>query len=115
MLGGGSLTIRAANISLGADDLGQIFAVDPGDYVMVEVADSGTGLSEDALGHAFEPFFTPRASARAAGAGSPWSMDLPSNQVATSLSPTMTERAPRSPQAARHDDGPRPRPARKLS
>ncbi len=34
------------------------FAMPPGEYVAVRVEDNGTGLSEDALPHVFEPFFS---------------------------------------------------------
>ena len=36
-----------------------------GKDVVVEVGDTGSGLSHQALDHAFEPFFTTKASARA--------------------------------------------------
>lgn len=61
---GGMVTIRTANIADGtrAD-------APPGDQVMIEVADTGTGMSPATIARAFEPFFTTKDVGRGTGLG----------------------------------------------
>jgi CheY-like chemotaxis protein len=40
-----------------------------GDYVRVTVADTGLGMSEDVLAHAFEPYFTTKEAGKGTGLG----------------------------------------------
>jgi CheY-like chemotaxis protein len=42
-----------------------------GRYVVLEVGDSGGGMTEDTLSHAFEPFFTTKETAATSGLGLP--------------------------------------------
>jgi signal transduction histidine kinase/ActR/RegA family two-component response regulator len=64
---GGRLTIETANATLGPPEHEE----DPpaGDYVMVAVADTGAGMSEETLARAFEPFFTTKEPGRGSGLG----------------------------------------------
>jgi two-component system cell cycle sensor histidine kinase/response regulator CckA len=43
----------------------------PGRYIVLEVCDTGGGMTEDTLSHAFEPFFTTKESAATSGLGLP--------------------------------------------
>ena len=65
---GGTLTISTANTSLGPN---ASIAVDLpiGDYVIVAVSDTGTGMSEEVLRNAFEPFFTTKPIGEGSGLG----------------------------------------------
>lgn len=44
-------------------------AVEPGDYAMLTVADSGRGMDQETRSHLFEPFFTTKDPATTAGLG----------------------------------------------
>jgi PAS domain S-box-containing protein len=67
MLAGGELTISTRNIVRGN---GRRFPpLDPGDYVVISVADTGTGMSEEVRRRAFEPFFTTKEVHKGTGLG----------------------------------------------
>lgn len=62
MPNGGSVQIRTANVELDKDYSRNHPEVPVGPYVLLEVSDSGIGMSADALSHLFMPFFTESAS-----------------------------------------------------
>jgi signal transduction histidine kinase len=69
MPGGGRLTVETASVHLDEVYAAQNDDVEPGDYVMVAVADSGSGMSKEVLAHAFEPFFTTKDVGKGTGLG----------------------------------------------
>lgn len=66
---GGRLTIETANVELDADDAAQDPELRPGEYVMLAVSDTGTGMSAETLAHAVEPFFTTKPPGKGSGLG----------------------------------------------
>jgi signal transduction histidine kinase len=64
---GGTLTIATRNSMLRPD--GGAMDLPPGDYVVVAVSDTGTGMSEDVQRNAFEPFFTTKPPGQGSGLG----------------------------------------------
>ncbi len=69
MTDGGKLTVEAVNISADEDYCRVNPELAPGQYVVVCVTDTGTGMTADVLNHAFEPFFTTKEPGQGTGLG----------------------------------------------
>src|SRR3954447_18558922 len=58
MPSGGKLTIETRNITLSEEDARHHAPLRPGDYVMIDISDTGVGMDAETQSHIFEPFFT---------------------------------------------------------
>ncbi len=66
---GGVLRIATRNTSLRAANVPEIPKMAEGDYVLLEVSDTGHGMDAETLSHAFEPFFTTKERGKGTGLG----------------------------------------------
>jgi PAS domain S-box-containing protein len=66
---GGKLTLETANIRLDRDYAKMNSEVVPGDYVMIAVSDTGTGIPASLMEKVFDPFFTTKEVGKGTGLG----------------------------------------------
>ena len=66
---GGTITIRTRNVETSEIERLNHRGMTPGDYVLIEIADEGTGITPAVMEKIFEPFFTTKDVGKGTGLG----------------------------------------------
>ena len=66
---GGRLTIKTSRVRLDEKDLTRFPETKPGEYVRLDVTDSGCGMTDETKARIFEPFFTTKDRGKGTGLG----------------------------------------------
>lgn len=66
---GGTLLIKAENVSVDSQIASLYPDAEPGKYVKVDIEDTGTGMAKDTLARIFDPFFTTKEIGKGTGLG----------------------------------------------
>jgi two-component system, cell cycle sensor histidine kinase and response regulator CckA len=66
---GGILSVKAENVSIDESYSRMILDARPGQFVLITVTDTGTGIPAEIIGRVFEPFFTTKEHGKGTGLG----------------------------------------------
>ncbi len=65
----GSITIETRTMVLNEEDANRYLELTPGEYVLLSVSDTGSGIPSESLPHIFDPFYTTKKVGQGTGLG----------------------------------------------
>lgn len=69
MPGGGTLTVQTSTARIPSEGRSSLPGVPAGDYAMLLISDTGSGMTQNVKEHLFEPFFTTKEQGKGTGLG----------------------------------------------
>ena len=96
MADGGTLTIRTCEVAMSDADVRRHAGMGAGRYVVLEVVDTGCGMTPEVRERIFEPFFTTKSAGTARGSGWRRCTASSASRVAMSSCRALRDRARRS-------------------
>src|SRR5205823_902789 len=66
---GGAIIISARNVTLSETEAKRFVGAHPGNYVLLRVSDTGSGIPPEIIDKIFEPFFTTKEIGKGTGLG----------------------------------------------
>jgi CheY-like chemotaxis protein len=66
---GGKLTLETANARIDEQYAAHYAEISPGQYVLISISDTGTGMTKEVMSRAFDPFFTTKPLGEGTGLG----------------------------------------------
>jgi PAS domain S-box-containing protein len=66
---GGKLSLETCNVTLDYNFVNRVGGIEPGNYVMIAVSDTGSGIPEAIRDKIFDPFFTTKETGKGTGLG----------------------------------------------
>jgi len=69
MPNGGKIIATTASLTLDETAPKSVPGLKPGQYVMLAISDTGTGMTDEVKAHLFEPFFTTKPPGKGTGLG----------------------------------------------
>ncbi|HSC35597.1 MAG TPA: ATP-binding protein, partial [Thermodesulfobacteriota bacterium] len=69
MPGGGELVISTRNMKTDESGASTYYGIEPGEYVEINISDTGSGIAPDAMDKLFDPFFTTKDVDKGTGLG----------------------------------------------
>ncbi|MCK5311533.1 MAG: PAS domain S-box protein [Desulfobacteraceae bacterium] len=66
---GGKVIIKSKNITFKEEFIKNQISISPGNYVQIDISDTGSGIDDETLEHVFDPFFTTKDIGKGTGLG----------------------------------------------